>query len=212
MLYCYPDRLTDELIDTFAEEEKLVNYIDLPLQHCDGNILKRMNRHGNRESLTALLNKLRAKVPDMILRSTFITGFPGETDEQFEELAEFAAEIKFQRLGCFAYSAEEGTPAASFPDQIDDEIKQHRADIIMEHQQSVMAEYCESLIGKEIEVLVEGYDRIAECFYGRTYADAPEIDGCVFFTANGTKPQPGSFVKVKIIDYTDCDPIGELAE
>lgn len=111
-----------------------------------------------------------------------------------------------------AYSAEEGTPAASFPDQIDDEIKQHRADIIMEHQQSVMAEYCESLIGKEIEVLVEGYDRIAECFYGRTYADAPEIDGCVFFTANGTKPQPGSFVKVKITDYTDCDPIGELAE
>ena len=212
VLYCYPDRLTDELIDTFAEEEKLVNYIDLPLQHCDGNILKRMNRHGNRESLTALLNKLRAKVPDMILRSTFITGFPGETDEQFEELAEFAAEIKFQRLGCFAYSAEEGTPAASFPDQIDDEIKQHRADIIMEHQQSVMAEYCESLIGKEIEVLVEGYDRIAECFYGRTYADAPEIDGCVFFTANGTKPQPGSFVKVKITDYTDCDPIGELAE
>lgn len=212
VLYCYPDRLTDELIDTFAEEEKLVNYIDLPLQHCDGNILKRMNRHGNRESLTALLNKLRAKVPDMILRSTFITGFPGETDEQFEELAEFAAEIKFQRLGCFAYSAEEGTPAASFPDQVDDEIKQHRADIIMEHQQSVMAEYCESLIGKEIEVLVEGYDRIAECFYGRTYADAPEIDGCVFFTANGTKPQPGSFVKVKITDYTDCDPIGELAE
>lgn len=100
VLYCYPDRLTDELIDTFAEEEKLVNYIDLPLQHCDGNILKRMNRHGNRESLTVLLNKLRAKVPDMILRSTFITGFPGETDEQFEELAEFAAEIKFQRLGC----------------------------------------------------------------------------------------------------------------
>lgn len=114
VLYCYPDRLTDELIDTFAEEEKLVNYIDLPLQHCNGGILKRMNRHGDRESLTALLNKLRAKVPDMILRSTFITGFPGETEEQFEELAEFAAEIKFQRLGCFAYSAEEAHTCGKF--------------------------------------------------------------------------------------------------
>lgn len=212
VLYCYPDRVTDELIDTFAEEEKLVNYIDLPLQHCNGNVLKRMNRHGDRESLTALLSKLKAKVPDMIFRSTFITGFPGETEEQFEELAEFAAEIKFQRLGCFAYSAEEGTPAAKFADQVDYEIKQQRADIIMEHQQNVMAEYCESLIDSEIEVLVEGFDRIAECFYGRTYADAPEIDGCVFFTANGTKPQTGSFVKIKITDYTGCDPIGEMVE
>lgn len=210
VLYCYPDRITDELIDVFAQEEKLVNYIDLPLQHCNGDILKRMNRHGNRESLASLLAKLRAKVPDIILRSTFITGFPGETDEQFEELAEFAAEIKFQRLGCFAYSAEEDTPAATFPNQIDEEIKRQRADIIMEHQQSVMADYCESLIGKEIEVLVEGFDRIAECFYGRTYADAPEIDGCVFFTASKAKPQPGSFVKVKVTDYTGCDPIGEM--
>ncbi len=210
VLYCYPDRITDELIDVFAQEEKLVNYIDLPLQHCNGDILKRMNRHGNRESLASLLAKLRAKVPDIILRSTFITGFPGETDEQFEELAEFAAEIKFQRLGCFAYSAEEDTPAATFPNQIDEEIKRQRADIIMEHQQSVMADYCESLIGKEIEVLVEGFDRIAECFYGRTYADAPEIDGCVFFTASKAKPQPGGFVKVKVTDYTGCDPIGEM--
>ena len=210
VLYCYPDRITDELIDVMAEEDKIVKYIDIPLQHCNGEILQKMNRHGNRESLTALLNKIRAKMPDVIFRSTFITGFPSETDEQFEELAEFAAEIKFQRLGCFAYSKEEDTKAALMPDQIDDDIKQKRADIIMEHQQSVMAEYCESLIDKEIEVLVEGFDKLAECFFGRSYADAPEVDGCVFFTCDGTKPKAGDFVKVKITDYMGCDPIGEM--
>lgn len=210
VLYCYPDRITDELIDVMAEEDKIVKYIDIPLQHCNGEILQKMNRHGNRESLTALLNKIRAKMPDVIFRSTFITGFPSETDEQFEELAEFAAEIKFQRLGCFAYSKEEDTKAALMPDQIDDDIKQKRADIIMEHQQSVMAEYCESLIDKEIEVLVEGFDKLAECFFGRSYADAPEVDGCVFFTCDGAKPKAGDFVKVKITDYMGCDPIGEM--
>lgn len=208
VLYCYPDRITDELIDTIANEEKIVNYIDIPLQHCNGEILKNMNRRGNRQSLTSLLNKIKAKIPNVILRSTFITGFPGETYEQFEELAEFAAEIKFQRLGCFAYSKEEDTKAALMPNQIDDEIKQKRADIIMEHQQRVMAEYCESLVGKELEVLVEGFDKLAECFFGRSYADSPEVDGCVFFTCTGKKPDPGDFVKVKITDYSGCDPIG----
>ncbi|MEE1318290.1 MAG: TRAM domain-containing protein, partial [Ruminococcus sp.] len=174
--------------------------------------LKKMNRRGNRESLTALLNKIKEKMPDVIFRSTFITGFPGETEEHFEELAEFAAEIKFQRLGCFPYSKEEDTKAALMPDQIDDDIKQKRADIIMEHQQSVMAEYCESLIGKEIEVLVEGFDKLAECFFGRTYADAPEVDGCVFFNCGDKKPKAGDFVKVKITDYMGCDPIGEAVE
>lgn len=212
VLYCYPDRITDELIDVMAEEDKIVKYIDIPLQHCNGEILQKMNRHGNRESLTALLNKIRAKMPDVIFRSTFITGFPSETDEQFEELAEFAAEIKFQRLGCFAYSKEEDTKAALMSDQIDDDIKQKRADIIMEHQQSVMAEYCESLIDKEIEVLVEGFDKLAECFFGRTYADAPEVDGCVFFNCGDKKPKAGDFVKVKITDYMGCDPIGEAVE
>ncbi len=212
VLYCYPDRITDELIDVMAEEEKIVKYIDIPLQHCNGEILKKMNRRGNRESLTALLNKIKEKMPDVIFRSTFITGFPGETEEHFEELAEFAAEIKFQRLGCFPYSKEEDTKAALMPDQIDDDIKQKRADIIMEHQQSVMAEYCESLIGKEIEVLVEGFDKLAECFFGRTYADAPEVDGCVFFNCGDKKPKAGDFVKVKITDYMGCDPIGEAVE
>ncbi len=209
VLYCYPDRITDELIDTMASEEKIVKYIDIPLQHCNGEVLKNMNRHGNRESLTELLNKIKAKMPDVIFRSTFITGFPGETDEQFEELAEFAAEIKFQRLGCFAYSKEEDTKAALMPNQIDDEIKQKRADIIMEHQQGVMAEFCESLIGKTVEVLVEGFDKLAECYFGRSYADAPEVDGCVFFTCEGKKPRVGDFVNVTITDYMGCDPIGE---
>lgn len=209
VLYCYPDRVTDELIDVIAEEDKIVKYIDIPLQHCNGEVLKNMNRRGNRESLTALLNKIKAKIPNVIFRSTFITGFPGETEEQFEELADFAAEIKFQRLGCFPYSKEEDTKASLMENQIDDDIKQKRADIIMEHQQSVMAEYCESLIGSEVEVLVEGYDKLAECFFGRTYADAPEVDGCVFFTCDGEKPKAGDFVKVKITDYMGCDPVGE---
>ena len=131
VLYCYPDRITDELIDTIASEDKIVKYMDIPLQHCNKDVLRRMNRHGDRESLTALMNKIKDKIPNVIFRSTFITGFPGETEEQFNELAEFAAEMKFQRLGCFAYSPEEDTKAAEMPDQIDEEIKQKRADIIM---------------------------------------------------------------------------------
>lgn len=210
VLYCYPDRITDELIDVMAQEEKIVKYIDIPLQHCNGEVLKNMNRRGDRESLTALLNKIRAKMPDVIFRSTFITGFPGETEEQFEELAEFAADIKFQRLGCFAYSKEEDTKAALMENQVDDAVKQKRADIIMEYQQEVMAQYCENLVGRELEVLVEGFDKLAECFFGRSYADAPEVDGCVFFTCGGKKPRTGDFVKVKITDYMGCDPIGEL--
>ncbi|MBQ2570157.1 MAG: 30S ribosomal protein S12 methylthiotransferase RimO [Ruminococcus sp.] len=211
VLYCYPDSITDALIDVMAREEKIVNYIDLPLQHCNSEILRKMHRRGDRASLTALLNKMREKIPNVIFRSTFITGFPGETEEQFEELAEFAKEMNFQRLGCFAYSQEEGTPAAKMPDQLDDDVKQQRADIIMEHQQQVMAEYCESLLDTDIEVLVEGFDRLAECWYGRTYADAPEVDGCVFFTSP-KKPQIGSFVTVHITDYLGCDPYGEIID
>ena len=210
LLYCYPDRVTDELIDVIAREDKIVKYIDIPLQHCNGEILRNMNRRGDRQSLTALLNKIRDRIPDVIFRSTFITGFPGETEEQFEELAEFAGEIRFQRLGCFPYSVEEDTKAAEFPNQIDEETKQKRADIIMENQQNVMAEYCEGLIGTKLEVLVEGWDRIAECWYGRSYADAPEVDGCVFFTAEGKKPVIGEFVTVKIEDCMGIDPVGVM--
>ncbi len=210
LLYCYPDRVTDELIDVIAREDKIVKYIDIPLQHCNGEILRNMNRRGDRQSLTALLNKIRDRIPGVIFRSTFITGFPGETEEQFEELAEFAGEIRFQRLGCFPYSVEEDTKAAEFPNQIDEETKQKRADIIMENQQNVMAEYCEGLIGTKLEVLVEGWDRIAECWYGRSYADAPEVDGCVFFTAEDKKPVIGEFVTVKIEDCMGIDPVGVM--
>ena len=212
VLYCYPERVTDELIDVMANEEKIVKYIDLPLQHCNAEILKSMNRRGSRESLTALLNKIRDRIPNVVLRTTFIAGFPGETEEQFEELCEFAKEIEFDRLGCFPYSQEEDTPAAAFPNQLDEETKQNRADIIMEQQQLIMTRRCEKLVGTTVEVLVEGFDRIAECWYGRTYADAPEVDGCVFFTTDGKKPSIGSFVNVKITDTMGIDPVGEMIE
>ena len=212
VLYCYPERVTDELIDVMANEEKIVKYIDLPLQHCNAEILKSMNRRGSRESLTALLNKIRDRIPNVVLRTTFIAGFPGETEEQFEELCEFAKEIEFDRLGCFPYSQEEDTPAAAFPNQLDGETKQNRADIIMEQQQLIMTRRCEKLVGTTVEVLVEGFDRIAECWYGRTYADAPEVDGCVFFTTGGKKPSIGSFVNVKITDTMGIDPVGEMIE
>ncbi len=210
VLYCYPERITDELIEVIANEDKIVKYIDLPLQHCNKDILKLMNRKGSLEELTSLLNKIREKIPGVVLRSTFITGFPSETDEQFQELAQFAKDMKFQRLGCFPYSQEENTPAAKLPNQIDEDIKNRRAEIIMEQQQRIMEEYAESLIGKEVSVLVEGFDKYAECFFGRTKGDCPEVDGNVFFTTEGIKPQEGNFVKVRITDYIGIDPVGEM--
>lgn len=212
VLYCYPECITDELIDVFATEDKLLKYIDMPLQHCDGQVLKRMCRKGNREELTALIKKLRERIPNLVLRTTFIAGFPGETEEQFTELAEFANEIKFERMGCFAYSQEEDTPAARMPDQIDEDIKERRAEILMEQQQLIMEKYNESLLGKEIEVLVEGFDRYAECFFGRSKADSPDVDGKVFFTCTDRKPYEGEIVKVRVDDFLDCDPIGEMID
>jgi ribosomal protein S12 methylthiotransferase len=168
-----------------------------------------MRRSGSREELTALIQKMRARIPNLILRTTLITGFPGETEEDFTELAEFVREIKFERLGCFAYSREEGTAAAEMPDQIDDEVKQHRMELIMEEQMGLMQEWGESFIGKTQRILVEGFDRYAECWFGRSYADAPDIDGKVFFTVSGKKPKPGDFIQVKITDCVDGDLTGE---
>ncbi len=210
ILYCYPDRITDELIDTIATEEKIVNYIDLPLQHCSGRVLKAMNRHGDRASLTELLNKLRTKIPDVVIRTTLIAGFPTETEEEFDELAEFAKEIAFERLGCFAYSTEEDTPAAELS-QVEPEERKYRASAIMEQQQYTMDEYTRSRLDSEIEVLVEGFDRYAECYFGRSYAEAPEVDPCVFFTAE-RKVNPGEFVRVRVTDTLDCDLIGDMIE
>lgn len=209
LLYCYPDEITDELIDCIAKQEKVLNYIDIPLQHCNNRVLKAMNRRGTKETIVSVIDKLRKKIPDIILRTTFICGFPGETEEEFNELAEFVQEIKFQRLGCFAYSQEEDTPAADFDNQIDEEVKEKRAEIIMEQQMSIMENYCQSLVGKTIEVVCEGYDRYAGCYFGRSMADSPDVDGKVFFKADGEKkPQIGEFVNVCIDDFLDCDPIG----
>ncbi|MGN0452911.1 MAG: 30S ribosomal protein S12 methylthiotransferase RimO [Ruminococcus sp.] len=210
VLYCYPDRITDELIDTIASEEKIVKYIDLPLQHANGRVLKAMNRHGDRESLTALIKKIRDRIPGVVLRTTLIAGFPTETDEEFEEMAEFAKEIAFERLGCFAYSTEENTPAAELP-QLEEFVRAKRASIIMEQQQYTMEEYNQKRLNSTVEVLCEGFDKYAECYFGRSYADAPEVDPNVFFVAD-RKVREGEFVKVKVTDILDCDLIGDLVE
>ena len=207
VLYCYPDAITDELLDTIAEEEKIVKYIDLPLQHASGRILKAMNRRGDRESLTALMRKIREKIPGVTLRTTLITGFPGETEADFTELAEFVKEVQFERLGCFAYSQEEDTPAAELPGQIDEEVKNHRAELIMDSQMNIMDRLGEKQVGRDLEVLTEGFDRYAECWFGRSAMDAPDIDGKVFFTAE-KKPYFGELVTVHIDEAVDCDLFG----
>ena len=208
-LYCYPERITDELLETIAGEEKLVKYLEIPIQHCDGDILCRMNRWGDEEKLEALFDHIREKVPGIILRTTLITGFPGETEEQFEKLAEFVKRVRFDRLGCFAYSREEGTKSYDFPDQIDEETAARRADIIMEQQMLISAENNEKLMGCELEAVVEGFDRFGECWFGRTAIDAPDIDGKVFFTSE--KPlEIGEYVKIRITEALDYDLIGEV--
>ncbi len=210
-LYTYPDRITDELLETVTEEEKLVKYFDIPLQHVNADILKRMNRQGDRESLTALMKKIRKQVPGVTLRTTLITGFPGETEEQFEELAEFVKETRFDRLGCFPYSAEEDTAAALFPDQIEEQTKIDRMENIMETQMTIAAEKNEEKIGQITEVLVEGWDEMVKCYFGRTRADAPEVDGKIFFIAH--RPLViGDYVTVQINDCLDYDLLGEMTE
>ncbi len=207
-LYTYPEKITDELIDTVASEEKLVKYFDIPLQHIDNTVLKRMNRKSTKEGVEALINKIRAKIPEVTLRTTFITGFPGETDEQFTLLHEFVKMKRFDRLGCFAYSDEEGTPAAEFDNQVDEQTKIDRSELIMDSQSLISAEKNDEKIGKTYEVLIEGYDDYIKCYFGRSSADAPEVDGKVFFTTD----MPlviGEFVKVRITDSLEYDLLGE---
>ena len=212
VLYCYPDKITDELIDVIKTEEKICKYIDIPLQHCNKDVLRRMNRSGDKDSLLALINKLRQEIPDIVIRTTFIAGFPGETEEEFTELCQFAKDAKFQRMGCFPYSIEEGTPAAEFPNQLDEETKAHRAEIIMDQQSYIMDEYLESQIGKEMEILCEGYDRYAECYFGRGYCDAPDVDTVTFFTTTGEKPKIGEFYNVEITDFLDSSLVGKIID
>ena len=210
-LYTYPDKISDELLDTIAKEEKLVKYLDIPIQHVNGDILKRMNRKGNKESLSALIEKIRTKIPEITLRTTLITGFPGETEEQFCEMAEFVKENRFDRLGCFTYSAEEGTIAAEFENQIDEQTKTDRMENIMELQMGISAEKNEEKIGSLTEVLIEGWDDYIKCYFGRTPADAPEIDGKIFFMS-GRSLKIGEYVPVRINDCLDYDLLGELEE
>lgn len=196
-LYCYPESITDELIETMATEDKICKYIDIPLQHCDGDVLKRMNRRGDRESLTALINELRQRIPGIVIRTTFIVGFPGETEENFEGLCEFADEMKFDRYGCFAYSAEEDTPAAVMENQVDEDLKADRAGIMNSQQQRIFEDKLDALTGKEMTVIVDGFDEDEMLYFGRSYMDAPEIDTVVIISCE-EELLPGQFVTGKV--------------
>ena len=209
MLYCYPESITDELIDVMASEDKICNYIDLPLQHADGAVLKRMNRKGDEESLKALIEKIRSRIPDVVIRTTFITGFPGESEDNFEVLSRFVNTVEFDRLGCFAYSPEEDTPAAKMEDQLDDEVKNHRSELIMQQQYEIFDKKQQGKIGKTLTVMVDGFDEENMLYVGRTYMDAPEIDSIVIISTQD-ELFPGQFVQVKIIGVDDCDLVGEV--
>ena len=208
-LYTYPEKITDKLLDVIKGQEKLVNYLDIPIQHINDDILKKMNRKGDKRSVSGVIDRIRDKIPDVTLRTTLITGFPSETEEQFSELAEFVKEKRFEHLGCFTYSPEEGTAAALMGNQIDEQVKQDRCDNIMETQALISASRNAEKVGQVTEVLIEGWDDYIKCYFGRAPWDAPEIDGKVFFMAH--KPlKIGQYVKVKINDCLDYDLLGEL--
>ena len=206
-LYGYVDRVTDELIDVIATEEKVVKYLDLPIQHGSDRMLKRMNRRDTRTGIIAMVKKLRERIPDIVLRTTLIVGFPGETKEDFNELCELVKLLKFDRLGVFTFSAEEGTPAALMTENVSERTKERRREIIMTEQAAISAMKNEQKLGRELTVLVEGFDRYGECWFGRSAADAPEVDGKVFFRAEGTL-MAGQYVRVRIDEVMDYDLVG----
>ena len=208
--YVYPDEIDDELIDVIVTEPKIVKYLDIPIQHCNSKILKRMNRRGDGEFLRNLLAKLRARIPGLVIRTSLITGLPGEGEEEFRELCDFLRETRMERVGAFAFSPEEGTPAAEM-EHVDAETAQKRAEIVEMLQSEIMDEYNASLIGKTMEVLVDGYDEEAEQFYGRTYADSPDIDGRVWI-ASDEPVQEGAFVMVTIDGCREGDLSGYVEE
>ena len=208
VLYCYPDRITDELLDVMRDQPKIVPYMDLPLQHASGRILKAMHRRGDHKSLRALCSRIREKVPGIVLRTTFITGFPGETQEDFEILCNFIRDIRFERLGCFAYSREEDTPAFDLPDQMDEEVKARRAEIVMGLQAEIACQLALEMTGRQLEVLCEGFDQGQQRWWGRGPGDAPDIDTRVYFTGDA---RPGEFFQVKITGAEGYDLVGETA-
>jgi ribosomal protein S12 methylthiotransferase len=207
LLYCYPDKITDELVAEIRDNDRILKYIDMPIQHISDNMLKAMNRHGDSAMIRGVIKKLRKEIPDIVIRTTFIVGFPGESESDFEELCEFVKESRFEHLGVFPYSREEDTPAYDFDGQIDEQIKQDRADIIMREQLEINTQNNEKMVGKVITVLCEDYDPVASVHFGRGVADAPEIDGKVYFKAE-RRIAPGTFVKVKVREVLDYDLFG----
>lgn len=209
LLYCYPEEIYDELIQTVKEEKKICNYIDMPIQHCNDRILKKMGRRTSKQEIKEIINKLRQEIPDIIIRTTLITGFPSETEEEFQEMAEFVDEMEFDRLGVFVYSPEEGTAAANFEEQIESEVKEDRQCELMELQQEIAFEKSEKKVGKEMLAVVEGMVADENAYIGRTYMDSPGIDGYVFIQTGETL-MTGDFVRVRITGASDYDLIGEL--
>ena len=211
VLYCYPEEIYDELIQVMKEEKKICHYLDLPIQHASDRILKRMGRRTTRAQLTATIEKLRKEIPDIVLRTTLITGFPGETEEDHQELMEFVDEMEFDRLGAFTYSPEEGTPAETMEDQIPEEIKEERRDEIRELQQEISLEKGNDRIGQELLVMIEGKVSGESAYIARTYGDAPKVDGYIF-VQTGELLMTGDFAKVRVTGALEYDLIGELAD
>lgn len=211
ILYCYPEEITDDLIQVMKEEEKICNYLDMPIQHASDNILKRMGRRTNRQELIDIVTKLRKEIPDISLRTTLITGFPGETQEDHEQLLEFVDQMEFDRLGVFTYSPEEDTPAASMDGQIEEEVKKERKDEIMTLQQEIAFEHAEKMVGRTLKVMIEGRLPEENVYIGRTYMDAPNIDGYIFVNADH-EFMSGDFVTVKVTGAKDYDLTAEIAE
>lgn len=209
LLYCYPDKITDELVAELRDNPRLMKYMDIPIQHISDSVLKRMNRHGDRAEIESAIKRLRESVPGIVLRTTAMVGFPGETEENFVELCEFIKDVKFERFGAFTYSPEEGTAAAEFDGEVDEQTKQDRYDILMQTQFTVNEELIRKNIGKTLTVLVDGYDDVAEVYYARSFADAPDVDGRVYFKS-GSPIAPGDFVDVLITEALDYDLVGEV--
>ncbi len=209
LLYCYPEEITDELIETIRTEKKICHYIDMPIQHASDKILKAMGRRTNNAELRNIISKLRKEIPDICLRTTLITGFPGETEEDHQILLDFIDEMEFDRLGVFTYSPEEDTKAASLDNQVDEEVKLCRKDEIMELQQEISMDKSERLVGKEIEVIIEGKASDEDVYVGRSYMDAPSVDGYVFINSE-EELMSGDFAKVRIVKAMEYDLIGEL--
>ena len=209
ILYCYPEEIYDELIQVIKEEDKICNYLDLPIQHACDDVLKRMGRRTSKAQLIEIIEKLRKEIPGIALRTTLITGFPGETEKQHEELIEFVDEMEFDRLGVFTYSPEEDTPAANMPDQIDEKVKEDRQADLMELQQEIAFELAENMIGKEVMVMIEGKVADENAYVGRTYMDAPNVDGLIFVETD-EEMMSGDFAKVKVTGALEYDLIGEI--